>query len=79
MINLTWRKPIAMSGRFKWMLRKAYAYGGDAYVRNGSKAVDLPGDPQRPLSVFHFPTKRSDNPVVQKCSRVCRWAKCRTR
>ena len=36
MINLTWRKPIATSGRFKWMLRKAYAYGGDAYVRNGS-------------------------------------------
>jgi hypothetical protein len=36
MINLTWRKPIATSGRFKWMLHKAYAYGGDAYVRNGS-------------------------------------------
>lgn len=25
MINLTWRKPIATGGRFKWMLRKAYA------------------------------------------------------
>jgi hypothetical protein len=39
MINLTWRKPIATSGRFKWMLHKAYAYGGDAYVRNGSEPV----------------------------------------
>ena len=43
MINLTWRKPIATGGRFKWMLRKAYAYGGDAYVRNGSIAA-IPTD-----------------------------------
>jgi len=52
MINLTWRKPIATSGRFKWMLRKAYAYGGDAYVRNGSETAFQGSCSERPLCVL---------------------------